>query len=165
MSVFPFPRSYISTYLGTYVNSDTTDDTAGQVNDPLPAAVGDKVLEIVVRDNLVENARAMGRLLHEGLARLQSRYECIGDVRGRGLMAGVEIVADRATKAPAQELAHAVAERAYDLGVWANLSSHGSFSGILRIAPPITITKEQVREGLGLLEEAFASTAGVVRLY
>ncbi|KAI1778507.1 pyridoxal phosphate-dependent transferase [Hypoxylon cercidicola] len=135
------------------------------VNDPLPAAVGNKVLEIVVRDNLVENSRAMGKLLHEGLARLQSRYACIGDVRGRGLMAGVEIVADRTTKAHDQELACLVAERAYDLGVWANLSSHGSFSGILRIAPPITITREQIREGISLLEQAFASTPGAARLY
>ena len=58
------------------------------VNDPLPAAVGDKVLEIVLRDDLVSNSRQMGKLLHQGLKQLQQRYHCIGDVRGRGLMAG-----------------------------------------------------------------------------
>ena len=58
------------------------------VNDPLPAAVGDKVLEIVLRDGLIEHSRHMGQLLHRGLERLQQRYSCIGDVRGRGLMAG-----------------------------------------------------------------------------
>lgn len=58
------------------------------VNDPLPAAVGDKVLEIVLRDNLVENSRRMGELLREGLEELQRRYPCIGDIRGRGLMTG-----------------------------------------------------------------------------
>ncbi|KAI0179394.1 pyridoxal phosphate-dependent transferase [Hypoxylon sp. FL1284] len=135
------------------------------VNDPLPAAVGNKVLEIVVRDNLISNARAQGALLHAGLATLQSRYACIGDVRGRGLMAGVEIVADRATKAPALELARRVADRAYALGVWANLSSHASFGGVLRIAPPVTIAGDQVLAGLAMLEEAFATTPGVVRLY
>ncbi|KAI1370183.1 pyridoxal phosphate-dependent transferase [Hypoxylon crocopeplum] len=135
------------------------------VNDPLPAAVGNKVLEIVVRDNLVQNSRAMGILLHEGLRRLQGRYGCIGDVRGRGLMAGVEIVADRKTKAPALELARSIAERAYDLGVWANLSSHDSFGGVFRIAPPITITNEQILEGLELLEQAFASVPESMRLY
>lgn len=123
------------------------------------------MLEIVVRDNLVENSRAMGKLLHEGLAQLKSRYACIGDVRGRGLMAGVEIVADRKTKEPAPELSSAVADRAYELGLWANLSSHGSFGGVFRIAPPITITKEQIQEGLELLERAFATTPGVARLY
>ncbi|KAI1394426.1 pyridoxal phosphate-dependent transferase [Hypoxylon trugodes] len=134
------------------------------VNDPLPAAVGNKVLEIVVRDNLVEHSRAMGKILHDGLKKLQSRYGCIGDIRGRGLMAGVEIVADRETKAPATELARLIAERAYELGVWANLSSHGSFSGIFRIAPPITVTEEQIHEGLAILEQAFASTPGTLKL-
>ena len=60
------------------------------VNDPLPASVGDKVLEIVLRDNLVENSRRMGALLREGLIKLQKQYKCIGDVRGRGLMYGGE---------------------------------------------------------------------------
>lgn len=73
-------------------------------NDPLPAAVGAKALEIVVRDGLVENARAMGAVLLEGLRELQSRYGCVGDVRGRGLMLGVEIVVDRGTKEPGVEL-------------------------------------------------------------
>ncbi|KAI0880216.1 pyridoxal phosphate-dependent transferase [Annulohypoxylon maeteangense] len=135
------------------------------VNDPLPAAVGNKVLEIVVRDNLVEHSRSMGKLLHEGLRQLQSRYGCIGDVRGRGLMAGVEIVTDRETKTPGVELASSIAEMAYKLGVWANLSSHGSFGGVFRIAPPITVTEAQVREGLEVLEQAFASSLGSMPMY
>lgn len=135
------------------------------VNDPLPAAVGNKVLEIVVRDNLVEHSRSMGKLLHEGLRQLQSRYGCIGDVRGRGLMAGVEIVIDRETKEPGIELARSIAEKAYELGVWANLSSHGSFGGVFRIAPPITVTEEQIYEGLGVLEQAFALSPGSMPLY
>ncbi|KAK1758826.1 2,2-dialkylglycine decarboxylase 1 [Echria macrotheca] len=135
------------------------------VNDPLPAAVGDKVLEIVLRDNLVDHAREMGEILHQGLRRLQSRYGCIGDVRGRGLMAGVEIVSDRDTKLPAFDLARRIGARAYELGVWANLSTHESFGGTFRIAPPITITQAEVEQGLALLEEAFASTDGTMPLF
>ncbi|KAJ5888321.1 Pyridoxal phosphate-dependent transferase major region subdomain 2 [Penicillium taxi] len=134
------------------------------VNDPLPAAVGDKVLEIVVRDGLVEHSRAMGKVLHEGLLSLKEKYGCIGDVRGRGLMAGVEIVEDRETKTPALPLGKAIGDRAYELGLWANLSSHPSFGGAFRIAPPITITKEQLLCGLQILEEAFASTPGTMPL-
>ncbi|CAK7267123.1 hypothetical protein SEPCBS57363_002435 [Sporothrix epigloea] len=135
------------------------------VNDPLPAAVGDKVLEIVVRDNMVERSRAMGIILQDGLRRLQSRYGVIGDVRGRGLMAGVEIVADRATKEPALELARNIGLRAYELGVWANLSSHSSFGGTFRIAPPISVTEEELTTGLAILEQAFAETPGTQPLY
>ncbi|KAK5995232.1 2,2-dialkylglycine decarboxylase [Cladobotryum mycophilum] len=136
------------------------------VNDPLPAAVGDKVLEIVFRDNLIPHACQLGALLHQGLEGLKSRYACIGDVRGRGLMAGIEIVADRRTgKEPALELARKIGDRAYELGVWANLSSHPSFGGTFRIAPPITVTRGQVEEGLGMLERAFAETEGTLALY
>lgn len=135
------------------------------VNDPLPAAVGDKVLEIVFRDDLVTKARTSGEVLHKGLRELQSRYGCIGDVRGRGLMAGIEIVSDRKTKKPALELGKAIGDRAYELGVWANLSSHPSFGGAFRIAPPITITEEQLKAGLAILEQAFRETEGTMPLY
>ncbi|KAJ5099401.1 Pyridoxal phosphate-dependent transferase major region subdomain 2 [Penicillium argentinense] len=134
------------------------------VNDPLPAAVGDKVLEIVVRDGLVEHSRAMGKVLHDGLHRLKEKHGCIGDVRGRGLMAGVEIVEDCVTKAPAIDLGREIGDRAYALGLWANLSSHKSFGGTFRIAPPITIREEELREGLEILERAFESTPGTLPL-
>ncbi|KAL2394103.1 2,2-dialkylglycine decarboxylase [Exophiala dermatitidis] len=135
------------------------------VNDPLPAAVGDKVLEIVLRDNLVENSRKMGLHLRAGLEKLKSRYGCIGDVRGRGLMAGVEIVSDSETKAPAVELGRKLANKMYELGLWANLSSHSSFSGVFRIAPPIVITKEQLDQGLEIMERAFSEIEGSMPLY
>jgi 4-aminobutyrate aminotransferase-like enzyme len=135
------------------------------VNDPLPAAVGDKVLEIVLRDNLVDNSKVLGQVLKEGLLGLKNRYGCIGDIRGRGLMAGVEIVADRETKASDLDLGRRIAASMYERGLWANLSSHSSFGGVFRIAPPITITEAQVREGLAIMEEAFAHTEGSKPLY
>jgi 4-aminobutyrate aminotransferase-like enzyme len=135
------------------------------VNDPLPAAVGDKVLEIVVRDDLVRHSQILGERLRAGLETLKSRYGCIGDVRGRGLMAGVEIVADRATKVPAIDLARNIAAKMYELGLWANLSSHASFGGVFRIAPPIVITQVQLDHGLSIMEHAFRSTGGTMPLY
>ncbi|KAF4958735.1 hypothetical protein FSARC_10926 [Fusarium sarcochroum] len=129
-------------------------------NDPLPCAVGDKVLEIVLRDNLAENSKALGKILQAGLRDIQSKYNCIGDVRGRGLMAGVEIVSDRETKVADVGLGRKVAENAFSRGLWANLSSDSYFSGTLRIAPPITTTESELREGLQILEDAFAATPG-----
>ncbi|PHH66532.1 hypothetical protein CDD81_7007 [Ophiocordyceps australis] len=135
------------------------------VNDPLPAAVGDRVVHIVLRDGLVAHARAMGLLLHTGLRRLAARYACIGDVRGCGLMAGMEIVADPVSKLPAMHLAQRVADRAYQLGVWANLGNHATFGGVFRIAPPLTITAQEIHHGLAIFERAFAETHGTLPLY
>jgi len=160
--------------LSAVLTSDKIEDVCRQrdycfytthVNDPLPAAVGDKVLEIVIRDNLVENSRTRGTQLKDGLLKLQQRYGCIGDVRGRGLMCGVEIVGDRETKSPAIDLARKIADRMYALGLWANLSSHASFSGVFRIAPPIVVTKEEIDEALGIMEQAFHETDGTLPLY
>ena len=135
------------------------------INDPLPAAVGDKVLEIVIRDNLVSNSRARGAQLHAGLKKLKERYGCIGDVRGRGLMAGIEIVSDRESKGPTIELGRKLGDKMMDLGLWAQLSSHKSFNGVFRIAPPIVITESQIEDGLKILEETFATTEGSCPLY
>jgi 2,2-dialkylglycine decarboxylase (pyruvate) len=60
------------------------------VNDPLPAMVGLKVIEVVQRDGLAARAAELGDRLKRGLRALQQRYDCIGDVRGRGLLLGIE---------------------------------------------------------------------------
>jgi 4-aminobutyrate aminotransferase-like enzyme len=135
------------------------------VNDPLPAAVGLKVLEIVVRDNLVQRSREAGSKLHAGIQKLKERYGCIGDVRGRGLMAGIEIVSDRKTKAPALDLGNRLSHRMMELGLSANIATISTFGGVFRIAPPITITDDELDLGLGILEEAFGSTDGTLPLY
>lgn len=132
------------------------------VNDPLPAAVGLKVLDVVVRDSLVERSRVAGLKLNAGLLELQQKYGCIGDVRGRGLMAGVEIVTNLETKEPALELGSTLAKRMMELGLSANLLGTKSFGGVFRIAPPITITDEELEEGLRIFEEALKSTPGTM---
>ncbi|RDW58212.1 hypothetical protein BP6252_13623 [Coleophoma cylindrospora] len=134
-------------------------------NDPLPCSVGLKVLEIVLRDNLTQVARDSGLKLHAGLQKLMSRYGCIGDIRGRGLMAGVEIVADRKTKAPAIEFGLRLSAHAYELGLSATISARTYFSGCIRIAPPITISDNELEEGLVILEEALRTTEGSQPLY
>jgi 4-aminobutyrate aminotransferase-like enzyme len=135
------------------------------VNDPLPAAVGDKVLEIVIRDDLVSRSRRLGGRLQAGLRRLESRYGCIGDVRGRGLMAGLEIVGDRKTKVGAPEVGNAVAMKMMEMGLWAQLATIASFGGIFRLAPPITVTEEQLDLALAIMEEALKTTPGTQPLY
>src|SRR5690606_10695762 len=76
------------------------------VSDPLTAAVGVTVLDVVERDGLVERAARSGEKLRAGLLSLQQKYECVGDVRGRGLLLGLEVVKDRQTKTPEIGRAH-----------------------------------------------------------
>lgn len=123
------------------------------------------MLEIVVRDGLVENSRRLGSKFQAGLRLLQSRYGCIGDVRGRGLMAGVEIVEDRATKQGSTDLAFAIADRMAAKGLWAQLATMRSFGCVFRMAPPVTTTEEELEEGLRIMEEALAETQGSLPLY
>ena len=137
-------------------------------NDPLPAAVGLAVLDIVLRDDaaLVMRARIAGERLHAGLQVLMSRYACIGTIRGRALMAGVEIVKDRNVSKDADiDLGKRISARAMELGLSAMISARSYFSGCIRIAPPIVISDQEIDLGLEILEKAFAETEGSGRLY
>jgi 2,2-dialkylglycine decarboxylase (pyruvate) len=125
------------------------------VNDPLPAAVGLKVLEIVLRDRLTERAREMGERLGTGLLRLKQRYPCIGDVRGRGLLRGLEFT--NVGLRDATSISNAVTEAAMDIGLAANIVRSGTSGGTMRIAPPLIVKDEELDEGLALLDRAIAS--------
>jgi 2,2-dialkylglycine decarboxylase (pyruvate) len=109
------------------------------VNDPLPAAVGLKVLEIVVRD---------------GLEALKARHKSIGDVRGRGLLVGLEFT--ELAGRPTHEVSDAVTDRALELGLSANIVRSGSSGGVMRIAPPLTIREDELELGLDILGRAIA---------
>ncbi|OJD28514.1 hypothetical protein ACJ73_00078 [Blastomyces percursus] len=125
-------------------------------NDPLAAAVGDKVLEIVERDNICQRASARGEQLFNGLLALQKKYWCIGDVRGRGLLLGIEIISDPETKAPAPVLGQVVSDRALARGLSCNIITFPGMGDVFRLAPPVTVTAEEIEEGLQILDEAFA---------
>lgn len=135
------------------------------VNDPLPASVGHKVLDIVLRDHLASRPQIAGAKLHAGLKHLQSRCGCIGDVRGRELMAGVEIVRSNETKEADVGLGKRLSARMFELGLSATISARTYFSGCIRIAPPIIIADGEIEEGLRVMEEAFAGTEGSMPLY
>jgi 2,2-dialkylglycine decarboxylase (pyruvate) len=124
------------------------------VSDPLPAAVGLKVLEVVERDGLVERARAAGARLEQGLRRLQSRHECIGDVRGRGLLLGLELVKDRRSKEADHALGEAITRECMNLGLSMNIVKLPFMGGVFRIAPPLTVSDEEIDLGLELLGKA-----------
>ena len=127
-------------------------------SDPLPAAVGLKVIEIILRDRLTDRALDAGARLRTGFETLMQRYEVIGDVRGRGLLIGVELVKDRRSKAPYPELAGRVMARCLELGL--STSIIRGVLGVFRIAPPITITDAEIDSGLTIFEQALKESLG-----
>ncbi len=130
------------------------------VADPLPAYVGLAVLEVIARDRLAERALEMGGHLKSGLRDMQVRHQCIGDVRGRGLLIGVEIVADRERRTPAPELGGRISRRCLELGLSMNIVQLPGLGGVFRIAPPLTVTADEIDSGLAILDQAIAECAG-----
>lgn len=129
------------------------------VSDPLPAAVGLKVLEIVTRDRLAARAAEMGARLQGRLRDLARKHACIGDVRGRGLLVGLEVVADRASKAPDEARGKAAMRAAAARGLSVNIAALPGMCSVFRIAPPLTVTEAEIDEAADILDAAFADVA------
>jgi len=101
------------------------------LNDPLTAAVGNKVLEIVERDHIAERVKRLGAQLRAGLDKLQEKYWCIGEIRGRGLLQGIEIISDADTKAPGLDIGQAVSDRAMLMGLSCNIVNLHELGNVL----------------------------------
>jgi alanine-glyoxylate transaminase / (R)-3-amino-2-methylpropionate-pyruvate transaminase len=124
---------------------------------PVSMAAGLAVMDVIDEEGLQENARRVGARLLEGLRRLQSRHRLIGEVRGLGLMLGVELVADRETRAPAVLQTLEVLERTREMGV---LVGKGGLEGnVLRIKPPMCITVEDAEFAVDVLDRAIAGVS------
>jgi 4-aminobutyrate aminotransferase len=117
---------------------------------PVSCAAALATLDIV--EGLLPRVHAMGDRLVAGMRRLQERFPVIGDVRGRGLMIGVEFVKDPATREPYPELVDRLTERAFRKG----LLLLGAGKSVLRLAPPLVLDEYDVDTGLGILEECLA---------
>ena len=124
------------------------------VSDPLPAAVGLAVLETIEREDLIPRAVEMGAYLRTGLETLQQRYEAIGDVRGDGLLLGVELVEDRETRKPHHALGAVTTARCFELGLSMNIRRRPERGSVWRIAPPLTVTADEIDRGLDILDRA-----------
>jgi alanine-glyoxylate transaminase/(R)-3-amino-2-methylpropionate-pyruvate transaminase len=119
---------------------------------PVSMAAGLAVLEVIDEEGLQENARIIGDQLIRGLRALEERHSLIGDVRGMGLMLGVELVTDRARKTPATAQTLEVLERCREMGVL--LGKGGLAGNVLRIKPPMCITSADAEFALDVLDRA-----------
>jgi len=122
---------------------------------PLAATAALTTIETILDEELVDNARRVGAVLLHELQQLQDKYEFIGDVRGSGLLIGLDLVKDRRTKEP---LSPAVGERIFLGALRRGLLLMGYFSR-MRINPPLILTETQARDGVAILDEVFAEVA------
>lgn len=129
------------------------------VSDPLAASVAHTVLRVVVRDGLAERARRLGEDMGRRLGELRDRHEQVGDVRGRGLLQGVELVTDKASRTPNLALNHELTAECLRRGLHVNIVQLPGLGGVIRMAPPLTIGEEDLHLGLDILAGALEVTA------
>ncbi|KAH7435002.1 hypothetical protein KP509_06G044400 [Ceratopteris richardii] len=122
---------------------------------PVCSAGGHAVIKVIDKEKLQENCAIVGGHLLDRLQQLKEKHEIIGDVRGKGLMIGVELVTDRGTKMPAKAETAEALEKMKDLGV---LAGKGGLSGnVFRIKPPMCFTKEDADFLVDVMDHSLAS--------
>ncbi len=121
---------------------------------PVVSAMGKAVLEVIETEGLQANSLKLGTYLKAGLEKLKAKHPLIGDVRGQGLLLGIELVKDRVTKTPAKAECAAVLEAAREMGLL--LGKGGLWGQTIRFAPPMVITQADADFVLAVLDAALA---------
>jgi 4-aminobutyrate aminotransferase len=121
---------------------------------PVCCAAALATLDLVERE-LMANAALQGERLLAGARSMMERHACIGDVRGRGLMVGIEFVRDRVTREPDPEVVHRIVDLAFSRG----LLLLGAGKSSLRLAPPLVIDAEDIDRGLAMLDQCIAAAS------
>jgi len=128
---------------------------------PVSCAAAVATIETIRKERLLEHAQAMGKIALEELRRMAAQHPRIGDVRGIGLMLGIEIVKDRKTQEPDPEAVGGIRKICEEQGLV--LISCGTFGNVIRFIPPMVVTESQMRSALRILEGAFSEVLGGVR--
>ena len=125
----------------------------------LSCRIGKTLLDIIEEEQLQENAARMGRRLFAGLRELQTRHAAIGDVRGMGLFAGVDLVTDRERRTPASAVARHVQERMRERRIL--IGCEGPALNVLKVRPPLTMEADDIDLVLEALDQVLSETAVV----
>lgn len=124
----------------------------GKKGNPISCAAAVANIEIIIKEDLIKNASRVGDYMISRIKEMQNKHEIIGDVRGLGLLIGVELVKNNRKK-PAIEEARKISFKALENGL--RICTVGTHHQVLRLTPPLTITKEQVDEALSIMEKTF----------
>ncbi len=114
-------------------------------------------IQVIEEENLLENARKMGKLITDHLKEMQKSYEIIGDIRGPGLMIGIELVKNRTTKEPAREEAHKFIAEGLKRGVIFGEAKYRGLGNVIKIKPPLIVNKDEVKQVLEVFEDIVKS--------
>ncbi len=151
----PLAATFTSSAIESDCYSKGFMHVTSHVSDPLPAAVGLAVIEVIEEEGLVEQAKLRGEYLLARLHELQERYEHIGEVRGKGLLVGLELVEDRVTKKPADQLGVAVGNECLRRGLSMNIvRSTAGMLNCFRMAPPLSISESEIDTAVEIMEDA-----------
>jgi 4-aminobutyrate aminotransferase len=121
---------------------------------PVTSAIALANINYIQESGLVENSERIGKVLLDGLVDLQKKRPLIGDVRGKGLMIGIELVKDPSSKEPAKDETKKIVEKLQQSGVIIGLG--GIFKNVLRLQPPLVISEEQAKTVLGKMDDVFS---------
>jgi 2,2-dialkylglycine decarboxylase (pyruvate) len=130
------------------------------LNEPLPSAVGLAVIDTIRDEKLVQAARVKGEYLRTGFRRLQADHAIIGDVRGRGLLMGVDFVRDRVTKQPAEKEAEAISRVCLERGLFMSPIRQRGRYFVWRVAPPLTISYAEMDRALEIVDDSIRRVCG-----
>jgi len=143
----------------------TTAELAGQFRgltistfggNPVTSVAARAVIDVIEEENLLENAHTVGNYFRDRLEALKDKHPLIGDVRGKGMMQALELVRDRQTKEPAPIETTTLMERARTNGLL--IGKGGLYANVIRLAPPLNISKTDIDEAIGLLDKSLAET-------
>lgn len=124
------------------------------VSDPLPSTIGLAVLQTLEEEHLLQRSQDMGEYLAARLREFQSRHAEIGDVRGMGLLRGIELVQDRETRVPHHALGALTTQRCLELGLSMNIRRRPERGSVWRIAPPLTVLREDIDLAMTIFDQA-----------
>ncbi len=134
--------------------------TRSHAGDPILCAAGEASLDVVVEDDMAGRARRIERRIKERMRELAKEIELIGDVRGRGVLLGIELVKDRHKKTPANDEAKRVGARCLEHGLIFQVRGVRDLTNVIRLVPPMTTTDAEVERALSILEDALRAVAG-----
>lgn len=133
--------------------------TRSHATDPLLCAAGEESIDIVVEEDMPGKSAAIERRIKSALAGMQNEIELIGDIRGRGVLLGVELVTDRHSKTPANAAARMVADECLEKGLIFQLRGVGGALNVIRLVPPMTTSEAEIDRAMSILHDALRHAA------